>query len=210
VRLPVRKLLSNTIILSTVLLPLAAHADTIDDFVLTGGGHTISYSLPATSTFPNDLSIEFFYESATATIDGVPGYVVRGAYDVIPSGFATLQLDVPESIFGYPSIQFQGPQLDSYVLVPSNNPDNPFDIAATFIPGTYSLVGEGMFPPVQSGPPLPYTLTITPETATATTPEPSSLALLGTGILCIVGFAAIKRGRIEHLARSSRDAPQFS
>lgn len=42
-------------------------------------------------------------------IDGVPGYVVTGAYDAIPSGFATLQFSVPEAIFGNPAILFQGP-----------------------------------------------------------------------------------------------------
>lgn len=186
-----------TTLLATVCsLPLVARADPIDDFVLTGHGHTISYSLPATTIFPNDLSIEFFYASATATIDGVPGYLLTGGYDAIPSTVGTLQLFVPDTIFGYPSILFQGPQLVSTVLVPSEDPFNPFDLAATFIPGTYSLLGEGMSPGLPEGPSAPYTLTITQQTATAATPEPSSLVLLGTGAFGLVGIAAAKRYRM--------------
>lgn len=188
---------ASTVIASVLALPLAAHADAIDDFVLTGGGHTLSYSLPATTTFPDDPSVEFFNATATTTIDGVPGYTVTGAYDAIPSNIGTLQLYVPESIFGYPSILFQGPQLVSTVLVPSTDPNNPFDIAATFIPGTYALTGEGMSSPFDSGPSLPYTLTITPDTATAMTPEPSSLLLLGTGLLGFAGLATTKRRPIN-------------
>ena len=187
-----RKLLSGIIAIATVFFPLAAHADTIDDFVLTGGGHTITYSLPATTVFPSGPSIEFFYVSSTATIDGVPGYQITGGYDAIPSMIGTLQLSVPDSISGYPSILFQGPLLVSTVRGPSTDPFNP-SLSATFIPGSYSLTGAGMAPFLPPGPDVPYTLTITPQTETAATPEPSSLILLGTGILGLFGAAAFRR-----------------
>jgi hypothetical protein len=183
---------------SVLTLSLAAHADTIDDLVLTSEGHIISYSLPATTTFQNGPSVEFFYATAIATIDGVPGYSLTGGYDAIPSPLGTLQLFVPEAIFGYQQILFQGPLLVSTELVPSDDPFNPFDLAATFLLGTYSLFGEGMSSPLEPpGPPATYTLTITPQTATAVTPEPPSLALLATGVLGLLGFAATRRGRIK-------------
>lgn len=191
------KLLCSILLLASVLtLPLAAHADAIDDFVLTGGGHTISYSLPSTATFQDNPSIEFFFATAIATIDGVPGYTLFGQYDAIPSQIGTLSLDVPESIFGYPSILFQGPQLVSTNFVPSGDPYNPVNIVATFTPGTYNLMGAGQLAGFAGeGPSLPYTLTIAPQTATAITPEPSSLVLLATGILGFAAFAASRRDR---------------
>lgn len=195
------KSLCSTLLLASVLaLPLAARADAIDDFVLTGGGHTLTYSLPATTTFPDDPSLEFFFANATTTIDGVPSYTVFGQYDAIPSQIGTLQLQVPESIFGYPAILFQGPLLVSTVFVPPTDPFSPPNLIATFIPGTYDLTGAGQsFATGETGPSLPYTLTITPQTTTAMTPEPSSLLLLATGVFGFAGFAAIKRRHLHWL-----------
>jgi hypothetical protein len=193
-----RSLFGLAALASVLTFPLAAHADTIDDFLLTGGGHTISYSLPATLTFPYGPSIEFVYATATATIDGVPGYVMQGGYDAIPSQIGTLQLFVPDAIFGYSQILFQGPMLVSTELVPSDDPFNQFAYASTFLPGTYSLIGNGVSSPLDPpGPDVAYTLSITPETPTAATPEPSSVFLFATGVLGLLGFATVRRGRIK-------------
>ena len=192
-----RKLISSFIVLVSALSPFAAHADTIDDFLLTGAGHTISYSYPATALFPD---VEFLYTSASATIDGVPGYSLTAVYNVYDnSPFPTLQLFVPESIFGYPMLHFQGPGLVSTVLVPTDqfDPFNPVGLQATFNLGTYQLTGVGVSFDQPEGPPSPYTLSITQQTATAATPEPASLALLTTGVLGVFGFAAIRRRRTE-------------
>jgi hypothetical protein len=185
-------------------LPLAAHADAIDDFVLTGGGQTITYSLPATSSFPDFDLFNFFIESAPTKVNGVSVGVVSGDYyALVFNPFApALILNVADPA-GNPVLVLNGPQLFSFVVVPASNPP-PYqqdDIVPTFTPGTYSLQDTG-FPNLTGplSPPIPYTLIITQETATATTPEPPSLTLLATGtlgLMGLMGFAAIKRRRIS-------------
>lgn len=176
---------------AALALPLNASADTIDDFVITGNGHTITYSLPATTVFGYCFSCDFFYVNAEETIDGVPGYQSSQGYAFYPAA-GNLQFFVPESIFGYQWILFQGPLLVSTEQIPSTDPfdpNDPYDFASTFIPGTYSLIGAGMTPyPMQTGPDVPYTLTITPQTETAATPEPPTLALLATGLFGLFVF----------------------
>jgi len=193
------KSLCSILLLASVLaLPLAAHADAIDDFVLTGGGQTIAYSLPATSSYPDFDLFNFFRETAPTTVNGVSVGVVQSLYyPAVFDPFApTLIIDVPDAA-GNPGLNLYGPQFFSIDSVPADNPP-PYlqlDIVATFIPGTYTLQDVGSpfnFPTT----PIPYTLTITQETATAATPEPPSLALLATGAFGLIGLAAIERRRI--------------
>ena len=61
-------LFALALIAALVIHPTTAHADTIDDFTITGGGHTITYSLPATSSYPDFDLFNFFAESAPTTI----------------------------------------------------------------------------------------------------------------------------------------------
>jgi hypothetical protein len=57
----------------------------------------------------------------------------------------------------------------------------------TFIPGTFDAV----YRPFPGSPDFPGTINIEP--IDTTTPEPSSLTLLGTGTLCIISLAARRR-----------------
>jgi hypothetical protein len=179
---------------SALILPLTAHADTIDDFRITGGGHIITYSLPATSSYPNFSLFNFFSESAPTTIDGTSGYVEQGLYylDFFPE--LTLALSVPDAVFGVSQLDLSGQNFVSYVIVPATNPP-PYlqsDVVATFIPGTYSLLTTPSFSDPLA-PPVPYSITITEETAS--TPEPSTLVFLTTGL--IGGLGALRR-RFNH------------
>jgi hypothetical protein len=167
---------------SAVTLPLTAHADTIDDFVLTGGGDTITFSLPATPSNASPVYIMGGPETAGFTITDsiiVNGQTTSALFE-FTNGFAQNSagfiLDTP----GNPEY-FHGPGLYS-----------GSSVTPTFLTGTFTLdLFVSTFPPE-----VPYTLTITPETATAT-PEPSTLALLTTGTFGLIAFAA-RRKKAHH------------
>jgi hypothetical protein len=189
---------------AALILPLAAHGDTIDDFVLTGDGHTISYSLPGVISSPDYATFTSFQVGAPTTIDGVSGYTTNGQYFAIINPYALI-LSVPSSIFGESELSlgaqpfsFGGPPFIAWSSVPAVNPPSyqQDDVIATFIPGTYTFESFADFGYTPfNDPPVFYTLMITQETGA--TPEPSSVALFATGALGILGFAAFKRRRVE-------------
>ena len=184
-----------------ILLPLAlllvftpkAHADQIDDFTLTGDGHTIRFSLPATgvtgiSLNPPRLSDHYTASITSATVDGIGGYTGQGDFRFYATGNGDVALGFSnqdlgrslyfylyggESVIGYSSINFPGPY--------SGTADVFFRL------GTFDLVTYD-FNENPTGR-TPYTLTITPEAATA--PEPATLTLLATGALGLL--SAVRR-----------------
>jgi hypothetical protein len=168
-----RFLASAIVFAAALVLPIAAHADPIDDFVLTGGGQTQTFSLPATSYFIDH------YRFDTFVVDDIEFYYV-------PIG-------LPITLYFSPDLILVGPQTYSFTTVPASNPpgDYPDDVVITFIPGTYAFQSSYLEQDPPNSP-ISYTLTITPETATATTPEPSSLVLLSTGIFGLLGLATLK------------------
>lgn len=181
-----RRILASCV-LSLALLPIAAHADTIDDFTLVGQGHTITYSLPNSAIITNHPHALLLGASAPTTIDGVPGYNVSGAYyvlnfDILPS----IELSVPSSINGGRLDLWGELVMQVSEIIPIDYPDiyHYNDLRVVFVPGTYHLLLHNLYD-------APYTLTIAAESAPI--PEPSTLALLGTGLL---GASAVVRRRV--------------
>jgi hypothetical protein len=57
------------LLLTVFALPLAVHADSIDDFVLTGNGDTVTFSLPATGSYTLHSHFDSFSPSGPGTIN---------------------------------------------------------------------------------------------------------------------------------------------
>ena len=176
-----KALFTLALLASALIIPLTAHADTIDDFVITGGGNLITFSLPASPpgnlrTCPTGIitsclpgSETDFSVSTLVTFDGV----------------TTL-----ESI-DFPTGRFGGGLSLTQIRLFSNIGDlfTPDAANPTFLIGSFNLnaINPSGNPPI-----IAYDLTITPETSAAT-PEPSSLALLATGALGLIAFTARRK-----------------
>lgn len=166
-----RKLLLSLALIA-VTLPLAARADTIDDFLFTGATSTISFSLPASPTnvevVPGCCGTDSgFMIPAVVTMDGVT-YTDAGAQ------FLTQRVGPGVALYltnNY-NITLMGPMLYS-----------GSSAAPTFNTGTFDLYSF-------NAPDFNYILTITPEsTPSSAVSEPGSLVLLGTGFIGLLAFA---------------------
>ena len=168
-----RNLLPKLFVLAATALPIAAHADTIDDFVLTDPtGSTIAFSLPASppvfgpsepdqfETFPVLMSFDPPY-FGSKFLDG------QLIFYSAPAGGGL------EVMFFHPggTTQFT----DHGDLLYSGTTADP-----TFLTGTFHVGSD--------------TLTITPQAGS--TPEPSTLVLLATGTLCVLCLARQRRRRV--------------
>jgi hypothetical protein len=160
-----RSLFTFALFASASFFPLAAHADAIDDFLITGGGNTISFSLPAS---PTDVFVSI----------GAGGVI--GGFSPIPAPLVTINGVTTSSSMEFLSgnISFVGAGIQLFgddltlvgELLYSGSAYTP-----TFNIGTFDLHQFESFPTED------YTLTITPESAPPSVPEPSSLLLFLSG-----------------------------
>jgi hypothetical protein len=151
-------------------IPLTAHANSIDNFVLTDiAGDTIAFSLPASPPVfgPSD---PFLFETFLLPLSFHPPFFGNKILDgqiVFYSALGGGGLDVIIYHPGNPT-SF----IDNGDLLYSGTTTDP-----TFLTGTFKVDSE--------------TLTITPQTGPV--PEPSTLVLLATGTLGFLRFARQRR-----------------
>jgi hypothetical protein len=167
-----RNLLPKLLVLAATSLPIAAHADTIDNFTLTDiFGDTITFSLPASPPVFGPSS-PFLFETFPVLLSFNPPYFgsknLDGQilfYSVLGGGGLNVLISHPGGTT---------PVLDHGDLLNSGTTADP-----TFLTGTFNVGSD--------------TLTITPQAAPSSTPEPSTLVLLVTGTLGVLCLARQRR-----------------
>ncbi len=177
-------------------VPATAYADQIDDFVLTGDGHTFTFSFPESGYYIYRMRACCFDTQATnGVVDGTGPYPVYAT--VIGSSQLDIDFLVPGSSPGNEPFHFMFYGGHNFFIHLENGPgpfSTNFPLSASFVPGSYPLFGTT--PYLNNSPSHSYTLTITPEAATSLTPEPATLALLATGSLGLL--TSLRRRRLNH------------
>ncbi len=158
--------------------------------MLTGNGHIYTFSLPSTGLVAGEQCcgitdrVYFGQRVPSATVDGVAGYAIIAEFFFFPGyygGHPTDFFNISGSDVSLNASLIGNPISVGYTVIPNEPASGPY--LGFHIPGTYDYFTETYN---QGYVITPYTLTITPEATSSPIPEPSTLALLGTGSLALL------------------------
>ena len=177
-----RLALSALVAVAALALPVAAHADTLEEFTVTGHGLDLTFSLPSMPVVGDNFEKGFFFYLGDVSF--TENGTMMTANDVFfytkpdDGGFSLDDADA-NAIDG---LDFTGPKLFTGTVKKPTFKEGMFKLTQNGCGGgtTAAAVSDASLAPCK------YQLTIDPVT-TAATPEPGSLALLGTGALGVVG-----------------------
>jgi hypothetical protein len=184
-----RNLVTKLLVFAAISLPIAAHADTLDA-TLTGDSHTYTFTLPTPYSFPDQLHLVTLPTlQTTGTADGISGHT----FDItFFTGIGTSGNSLIFDELGGTAFTLLGPPLVS-PLPPTGAPPNQIDNAA-IATGSFVLTEFST-----QGLPIRFNLTIAPQAASSSTPEPSTLVLLATGTLGILCLARQRRRQVAQV-----------
>jgi hypothetical protein len=175
------KTLTHTLLCTALLSAMPAFASSIDTFSVTNNATVYSFTLPASPTqnvtsVSNAYSDYFDVSNVLISING--GAAVSGTVyfnTTSQAGGVGIGISTPSTFFND-----EGPQLFTYTGTLGQA-----SFAPTFNTGTFTLYQQSN-PQLVAG-----SVTVSPSNASPT-PEPSSLALLGTGVLSLAGMVRRK------------------
>ncbi len=186
-------------LMSAALLSIAARAATLDTFNFSGNDvaahntYRISFSLdPATYTNSGD----FLYTDVQGTVDGVADVLQIDVSNVFSTSVAVTDANGLFQLFSFNDTIFSG---DPATGLPPSVALGSFTgmnftsckLSATLqnkYVGLFPTVAFFQVPTITTNCEDPATLSITSPDSTSPAPEPSTLALLGSGALGVVGF----------------------